>query len=173
MRSHVCINCCKRIYEYLFYIKAEKDPVEAMKWFCSYMNVYFDEIIYYKAKESMEKNGMKFHIVQEYMYIIDKYPKYKNKTFMDSNINFGGKDGNSGSNDRSPGSVDIDNNIDNNKNKEQINLLPDGWDKQDEKNRKLVIKMVGYDPFDYETDENRKQLYNDFLGMLEQGMEMD
>lgn len=172
MRAHVCINCCKRIYEYLFYIKAEKDPVEAMKWFCSYMNVYFDETIYYKAKESMKKNGMKFHIIQEYMYIIDKYPKYKNKTFMDSNINFGGKNGNNGTNDRSPRSVDIDNNT-NNKEQEQINLLPDGWDKQDEKNRKLVIKMVGYDPFDYETDENRKQLYNDFLGMLEQGMEMD
>lgn len=177
MRSHVCINCCKRIYEYLFYTKAEKDPVEAMKWYCSYMNIYFSEVVYYKARENMKINGMKFHIVQEYMYIIDKYPKYKDKTFMESSISFGGNNGTvngvDGPNNKNSGNLGVDVSDNNVGAKEQISLLPDGWDKQDEKNRKLVVKMVGYDPFDYETDENRKQLYNDFLGMLEQGMEMD
>lgn len=167
MHSHVCINCCKKIYEYLFYEKAEKDPVLAMKWYCSYLNIYFNETLYYRAKEAMTKHGLKNHIVYEYMQIINKYPDYKNKTFMDSNVIIGDKDV-SGNNDKSPDNMD-----DVNSNSKESEGLIDGWKKEDYKNMKLVIKMVGYDPFDYETDENRKQLYNDLLGMLEQGMEMD
>lgn len=167
MHSHVCINCCKKIYEYLFYEKAEKDPVLAMKWYCSYLNIYFDEILYYRAKDTMTKHGLKNHIIYEYMKIINKYPDYKNKTFMDSNIIIGDKNVNENNSTNHSNMDDASNNT-----KESENLI-DGWKKEDYKNMKLVIKMVGYDPFDYETDANRKQLYNDLLGMLEQGMEMD
>ena len=33
--------------------------------------------------------------------------------------------------------------------------------------------MIGYDPFEYEDDENKKVLYKDLMGMLEPGMEND
>lgn len=170
MHSHVCMNCCKKIYEYLYYEKANKDPVEAMKWYCSYLNIYYSETLYYKAKTNMQQNKGKNHIVHEYMLLIDKRTEYKNKTFLESDINFGVNNnvaGNNGNANLGNGNGNIDNSS------KQVEVIEDGWTKEDIKNRKLVIKMIGYDVFDYETDENRKILYRDFLGMLDQGMEMD
>lgn len=170
IHSSICIDCCKRIYEYLYFEKADKDPIEAMKWFCSYLNIYFDEMLYYEAKSKMESRGKKNHIVEEYMNVINSSVDFKEKVFMDS------KDISSKSNNESDTgkkkrgrprkNVDLDN-------AKPEDFLPSGWTKEDEKNRKLVIKMVGYDPFDYESDDNRKQLYSDLLGTLDQGMEMD
>lgn len=148
--SHICKNCCKKLYEYLYYEKATKDPVEAMKWFCSYLNIYYNDLLYYQAKSNMKKNDNKNHIVTEYLAIINSNPEYQTKTFLESdNLKLG-----SSEEKVSDSSV-----------KE--------WTEQDKKNRRLVIKMVGYDPFDYETTENRKILYKDLLGILENGMEMD
>lgn len=162
MHQHICKDCSKKLYEFLFFEKAHRDPMEAMKWYCSYLNIYFDEQVFYQAKKQMEDNGRKNHIVYEYLQVIGR-SSYKGRVFLDSSISFGGKGNESG------GSLDetvSDSNINNGSGQS-------GWTKEDIKNRKLVIKMVGYDVFDYESDENRKQLYRDLLGILEQGMEMD
>lgn len=197
----VCIDCCKKIYEYLFYEKAEKDPVEAMKWFCSYLNVYFDEYVYYQARDAMIENGRKNHIVYEYMAIINRTESYKNKTFLESKMSFGRNDGNASANNGSNDSqespkkrgrpkknpdgteeVVVGPNSDQLEAMRKENILegPTGelmnvgsWSKEDLQNRKLVIKMVGYDPYDYESDENKKMLYADLLGMLDQDMQQD
>ena len=47
------------------------------------------------------------------------------------------------------------------------------WDREDVRNRQQVLKMVGYDPFEWESDENKKILYKDLLNILEPGMEND
>lgn len=191
MHMSVCIECCKKIYEYLFYEKAEKDPVEAMKWFCSYLNVYFDEYVYYQARDAMIQNSRKNHIVYEYMAIINRTENYKNKCFMDSKMSFGKasneiieqdepkKRGRPKKNQEeiqvglNSGQLEAlrKENILEEDNGELMNVS--SWSKEDLQNRKLVIKMVGYDPFGYESEENQKMLYADLLGMLDQGMEQD
>lgn len=50
MHTHICIDCCKKLFEYLFYEKANKDAQETMMWFCSYLNIYYDEKSYLQAK---------------------------------------------------------------------------------------------------------------------------
>ena len=51
--------------------------------------------------------------------------------------------------------------------------IEEGWTKADLEAKKLVLKMVGYDPFYFEVEKNRKILYKDLLGMMESGMELD
>lgn len=166
MYSHICKDCCKKLYEYLYYEKANKDGEEAMKWLCSYLNIYFDDITYFKAKDAMEKNGKKNHIVEEYMNVVSRSATLKGKTFLESpnigsvNSGFGGSSEKAEKIIKSAdGSVSND--------------TESTWSKEDLNAKRLVLKMVGYDPFYYEDEETRKILYKDLLGMLEQGMELD
>lgn len=166
MYSHICKDCCKKLYEYLYYEKANKDGEEAMKWLCSYLNIYFDDITYFKAKEAMEKNGKKNHIVEEYMNVVSRSATLKGKTFLES-PNIGSI--NSGSGGSSEKAEKIIKSADGSVSNDTESV----WSKEDLNAKRLVLKMVGYDPFYYEDEETRKILYKDLLGMLEQGMELD
>ena len=166
MYSHICKDCCKKLYEYLYYEKANKDGEEAMKWLCSYLNIYFDDITYFKAKDAMDKNDKKNHIVEEYMNVISRSATLKGKTFLES-PNIGSV--NSGSGGSSEKAEKIIKSVDGS----VSNDTESTWSKEDLNAKRLVLKMVGYDPFYYEDEETRKILYKDLLGMLEQGMELD
>ena len=166
MYSHICKDCCKKLYEYLYYEKANKDGEEAMKWLCSYLNIYFDDITYFKAKDAMEKNGKKNHIVEEYMNVVSRSATLKGKTFLES-PNIGSV--NSGSGGSSEKAEKIIKSADGSVSNDTESI----WSKEDLNAKRLVLKMVGYDPFYYEDEETRKILYKDLLGMLEQGMELD
>lgn len=166
MYSHICKDCCKKLYEYLYYEKANKDGEEAMKWLCSYLNIYFDDITYFKAKDAMEKNGKKNHIVEEYMNVVSRSATLKGKTFLES-PNVGSV--NSGSGGSSEKAEKIIKSADGSVSNDTESI----WSKEDLNAKRLVLKMVGYDPFYYEDEETRKILYKDLLGMLEQGMELD
>ena len=166
MYSHICKDCCKKLYEYLYYEKANKDGEEAMKWLCSYLNIYFDDITYFKAKDAMEKNGKKNHIVEEYMNVVSRSATLKGKTFLES-PNIGSV--NSGFGGSSEKAEKIIKSVDGSVSNDTESV----WSKEDLNAKRLVLKMVGYDPFYYEDEETRKILYKDLLGMLEQGMELD
>lgn len=166
MYSHICKDCCKKLYEYLYYEKANKDGEEAMKWLCSYLNIYFDDITFFKAKDAMEKNGKKNHIVEEYMNVVSRSATLKGKTFLES-PNIGSV--NSGSGGSSEKAEKIIKSADGSVSNDTESV----WSKEDLNAKRLVLKMVGYDPFYYEDEETRKILYKDLLGMLEQGMELD
>lgn len=163
MHTHICIDCCKNLYEYLFYEKADKDGEKAMKWLCSYLNIYYDDVSYFKAKKAMEEKDRKTHIVEEYMNVISRSATLKGKVFLESP------------------DVDVSQNQGDSKADKIINSktgnvpedLEEEWSKADLEAKRQVIKMVGYDPFYFEVEKNRKLLYKDLLGMMEQGMELD
>lgn len=163
MHTHICIDCCKNLYEYLFYEKADKDGEKAMKWLCSYLNIYYDDVSYLKAKETMEEKDRKTHIVEEYMSVISRSATLKGKVFLESP------------------DVDVNKNKGDSKADKIINSntgnvpedLEEEWSKADLEAKRQVIKMVGYDPFYFEIEKDRKILYKDLLGMMEQGMELD
>lgn len=163
MHAHICIDCCKNLYEYLFYEKAEKDGEKAMKWLCSYLNIYYDDVSYFKAKKAMEEKDRKTHIVEEYMNVISRSATLKGKVFLESP------------------DVDVSQNQGDSKADKIINSktgnvpedLEEEWSKADLEAKRQVIKMVGYDPFYFEVEKDRKILYKDLLGMMEQGMELD
>ena len=163
MHAHICMDCCKNLYEYLFYEKADKDGEKAMKWLCSYLNIYYDDVSYLKAKKTMEEKDRKTHIVEEYMSVISRSATLKGKVFLESP------------------DVDVNQNKGDSKADKIINSntgnvpedLEEEWSKADLEAKRQVIKMVGYDPFYFEIEKDRKILYKDLLGMMEQGMELD
>lgn len=163
MHTHICMDCCKNLYEYLFYEKAEKDGEKAMKWLCSYLNIYYDDVSYLKAKKTMEEKDRKTHIVEEYMSVISRSATLKGKVFLESP------------------DIDVNQNKGDSKADKIINSntgnvpedLEEEWSKADLEAKRQVIKMVGYDPFYFEIEKDRKILYKDLLGMMEQGMELD
>lgn len=163
MHTHICIDCCKNLYEYLFYEKAEKDGEKAMKWLCSYLNIYYDDVSYFKAKKAMEEKDRKTHIVEEYMNVISRSATLKGKVFLESpDVDVSQNQGDSKADkiiNSKTGSVPED--------------LEEEWSKADLEAKRQVIKMVGYDPFYFEVEKDRKILYKDLLGMMEQGMELD
>ena len=163
MHTHICMDCCKNLYEYLFYEKADKDGEKAMKWLCSYLNIYYDDVSYFKAKKTMEEKDRKTHIVEEYMSVISRSATLKGKVFLESP------------------DVDVNQNKGDSKADKIINSntgnvpedLEEEWSKADLEAKRQVIKMVGYDPFYFEIEKDRKILYKDLLGMMDQGMELD
>lgn len=163
MHTHICMNCCKNLYEYLFYEKADKDGEKAMKWLCSYLNIYYDDVSYLKAKKTMEEKDNTTHIVEEYMSVISRSATLKGKVFLESP------------------DIDVNQNKGDSKADKIINSntgnvpedLEEEWSKADLEAKRQVIKMVGYDPFYFEIEKDRKILYKDLLGMMEQGMELD
>lgn len=163
MHTHICMDCCKNLYEYLFYEKADKDGEKAMKWLCSYLNIYYDDVSYLKAKKTMEEKDRKTHIVEEYMSVISRSATLKGKVFLESpNIDVNQNKGDSKADkiiNSNTGNVPED--------------LEEEWSKADLEAKRQVIKMVGYDPFYFEIEKDRKILYKDLLGMMEQGMELD
>lgn len=170
MHTHLCKDCCKRLYEYLFFEKAKEDGQVAMMWFCSALNIYYDETIYLQAKQECSKKDSKKHIIDSYMSIMNQSATAKGKVFLESKdiqgmIGSGGANGN--------GRQDKDKRIINSKDGSVGDDTENGWSKQDLEAKRLVLKNVGYDPFYFEPEENRKILYKDLLGMLEAGMELD
>lgn len=170
MHTHLCKDCCKRLYEYLFFEKAKEDGQVAMMWFCSALNIYYDETIYLQAKQECSKKDSKKHIIDSYMSIMNQSATAKGKVFLESKdiqemISSGGVNGN--------GRQDKDKKIINSKDGSVGDDIENGWSKQDLEAKRLVLKNVGYDPFYFEPEENRKILYKDLLGMLEAGMELD
>ncbi len=163
MHTHICMDCCKNLYEYLFYEKADKDGEKAMKWLCSYLNIYYDDVSYFKAKKAMEEKDKKTHIVEEYMNVISRSATLKGKVFLESpDVDVSQNQGDSKADkiiNSKTGSVPED--------------LEEEWSKADLEAKRQVIKMVGYDPFYFEVEKDRKILYKDLLGMMEQGMELD
>lgn len=153
---HICKECAKKLYEFLYYEKSNKDGLLAMQNFCGYLNIYFDKDLYLSSKQDMEEDNSKKHIIEYYLKNVNSSDMYRTKNYFDSPNIYQNKD----EKEIQINNVDTENNC-------------IGWNKEDKKNRELILKMVGYDPFDYETDENKKMLYKDLLGMLEQGMEYD
>lgn len=170
MHTHLCKDCCKRLYEYLFFEKAKEDGQVAMMWFCSALNIYYDETIYLQAKQECSKKDSKKHIIDSYMSIMNQSATAKGKVFLESKDIQGmiGSDGVNGN-----GRQDKDKKIINSKDGSVGDDTENGWSKQDLEAKRLVLKNVGYDPFYFEPEENRKILYKDLLGMLEAGMELD
>ena len=151
----VCRECCYKLFAWLYNEKANKDLELATKYICAYLNIYWDVDIFDIAKQSHNKSGRMKPFFAEYMIYVNR--SYPNKTFFESPFL-------SEAYERK-GEIRIEGKKD--------DEAPYDWDREDVKNRQQVLKMVGYDPFEWETDDNKKILYKDLLNILEPGMEND
>ena len=172
VRTHICKDCTHKLFNYLYSRQGGKDAEKTMKMLCATLNIYWDVNYLNKALMNSKLNENENHIVHEYFAVLYNEPDAIGKTFMDSpfldekykpdmgkRVDVKGKD----MSEEEQRKLDID----------DINSGLLHWSKEDLNARKQVIRYVGYDCFDYETDENRRQLYGDLLNILEPGMEQD
>lgn len=151
---HVCKTCCQKLLQYFYSTIAEKNIELAMQYMCSYLNLYWDVDSFYLARQQYEDNDREGTLIGAYIGYINS--NFLGKTFMDSPF--------------------LHEEQESSRSREIIinpEEAPFDWSKEDAKNKKQVLRMVGYDPYVYETEENKKFLYRDLLNILEDGMEND
>ena len=160
VRLSICKDCSEKLFNYLYLEESYKNVEVATKKWCAYLNIYYDEKIVIQALRNFNVNEHKYHFIKEYLDLIYLDEANIEKTFLDSKFLYNAF--NEGTDEDSQEIKEI----------EKTNE-PMTWTKEDIRNKKQVLRMIGYDPFEYETDKNRVILYSDLLNMLEDGMEND
>lgn len=170
VRLSICKKCSEKLFNYLFLEKAGKSVEVAMKMFCANLNIYFDNKILVQALRNFSVNEHENHLIKEYLDLLYINEENIEKSFLESPFLIGGfeKIGN-----QNVIEFDEDGNILEDPDEVAKKTEPMTWTREDIRNMKQVKRMIGYDPFEYETEENRVVLYNDLLNMLEAGMEND
>lgn len=181
-----CRDCARKLFEY-YYRKYNCNAEYAMERFCCDTNTYWDIDYFKKAQENMDKNNLKNHIVSEYLVVLGK-ERIFGRTYWDSptiknrNITIiHGEDNEfetkliydpevleealkNGLNVAAPIEVNT---------KDTLAGAPLHWTKEDAQNKLKIVKIIGYDPWNYLEDKDKKVIYKDFLNILELGMEED
>ena len=148
-RTLVCKTCCDDLYNLL--IEKYDDPKVSMYLFCQLLDIYYNPEIF----ETAVKNSIaeRTTIIGNYMSVINSLPQYRHLVFQDSPKT-------SYNPEQLSSIFDETDNI-------------DKWTKEDKENRNEVIRLLHNDPFSGEQLEDRKQMYRDLLGILDEDMASD
>lgn len=150
----ICKECCNKLFGYIYTKVAGKNVELAMQQVCAQLNLYWEVDAFYLVKDKYEVSGRKGTLLGNYIKFINE--NHCGKTFMES-----------------PFLVDEQYNSATRVVEINKNEAPFDWENEDARNKQQVIKMVGYDPFEYYNDEDKKILYRDLLNILDEGMEND
>lgn len=174
-----CKDCCEKLFNYYYIVKTNKEVVKTIQMFCASTNIYWDFDILKKAVDSC--NNQESHmtsVVSNYIKFLNYSSNYM-KTYWDSSF-VSEKEHSNIEAEKLAENISlkkIEEKAIKNEDKEELKLeevIPAGWKTADIKNRNKIIKMVGYDPFEYIEDPvDRKQVQCDFLNILDFGMEND
>lgn len=152
---YVCKDCCQKLLAYYYGAVSGKNIELAMQYTCAHIGLYWDVDMFYLAKEVFENNERKGTLLGEYIkYINEKVP---GKTFVES-----------------PFLSDEQYNSATRVVEARVDDVPYEWSEQEARNKREVIHLIGYDPFEYEQDDDSKKiLYADFLAMLDDDIRND
>lgn len=172
-----CKECSKKLFQY-YYISCDRNEELAMEKFCCETNIYWDIECYRDAKKILENNNRKLNIVSEYIAAVGR-DRVLGKTYWDSptiknrNITIiHGKDSeletklvyNQGILNNGTSSISASTDTFN---------TPLDWEREDALNRAKIIKTLRYDPFDDETEEDKKSMYRSLEIMMDEAMQDD
>lgn len=145
-RMVVCKDCAKMVYGYLN--KIFQDAKKALYLYCVSFDVYYDEELYEQLKSVDDEDKL-----STYMSFIENGAKYKNRSFVDS--------------------------LNEEERKVESSLPQDIEEKEvelgeeDLKNRKEIMSIYHYDPFENETTTAKKRLYSDLCTMCDDSLRDD
>lgn len=157
----VCRSCGQKLFDFYYEVVHKKDLMKALEHTCCDLNIYWDVELFNECKRIFENNERKLHILSEYVASVGRKGfAYMGKTYWDSPkiVNKGIE----GSDEESEVKTDYygwD--------------TPIEWSKEDAENRKKILRVYRYDPFEEDSDEDRKALYRDLVAMLDDAMEDD
>lgn len=151
-----CKDCSKKLFNYHYLNTCGKDEQLTMERWCCDTNTYWDVEKYFEARKVMESNPTSGGIVNEYVAAIGRL-RIGGLTYWDS-----------------PTIKNRENTSD-----EAIKRLlestycPLDWDQEDIKAKNKICKLLRYDPFEREKQEDRKGMYRNLELMLDESMSED
>ena len=151
---HICKECCQKMFAYNYSVLSGKDVEKAVQFMCAQLNLYWNPDMLYIARKEFDDSGRRGTLIGTYISVVNR--EVPGNTFMDSPFLTAEQNG--------EGRIYT------------MQALPEDtydWSKEDYDNKRLVIKMCGYDPFKGEEENDRKILYKDLLSILTDGMEND
>lgn len=149
---HICKECCQKLFNYYYSVVAKKDIELAMQYMCSNLNLYWDNDVFQIVRKKFEDSGRKGTLFGSYISYINSHAP--GLTLMDSP--FLAEDYETVV--YMPAATDA----------------PYDWSKEDAKNKKDVIHILGYDPFEYEENEDDKKiLYADLISVIDEEIQQD
>lgn len=160
MHASYCKDCAKKIFFYHYNYTCNKNEELAMERFCCDTNTYWDAKCYLEARRLFENNPTSVSIVSEYLGAIGR-DRVMGKTYWQSPtiVNRVYSDGDT---------------IKNNSN-QTVGMFaaPLDWSKEDTKIRKKIIKLLRFDPFEFEDEDDKKILYRSLDMIIDDTMEED
>ena len=165
----ICKNCSYKLFDYYYKI-GNKNLEYAMERICCDLNIYWDVERLKDAKEVYEKNNRKLHILSEYIGAIGRVGTdslgltyWDSPTIKNRNITL----------------VQGDIQAQNDALLKENQFINDGFDmpidfaREDAENRKKIIKIFRYDPFEGDRETDKPALYRSLVMMLDDAMEED
>ena len=148
-RALLCKTCCEDLYNLL--VDKYDDPRLSMYLFCQLLDIYYNAEVF----ETAIKNSIneRTSVIGNYMATINSLPQYRQLVFQDSPKT-------SYNPEKLSSIFDETNNV-------------DKWTKEDKENMNEVIRLLHADPFSDEQIEDRKAMYRDLLGILDEDMAAD
>ena len=151
----ICKDCIQKLFIYYYTQECDKDLDKAAKYVCADLNIRWDKYVFDESRKKFEDNGRRTGLITTYINDI-------NMQFVDS----GFKD--------SPFLQEdyFENEL--NKIKKHKDFAPIDWTKEEAKNQRDIIHLLGYDPFQYEdNDEDKKILYADLISIMDEDIQQD
>jgi hypothetical protein len=151
-----CKDCSKKIFNYHYLNTCNRDEQLTMERWCCDTNTYWDVEKYFEARKVMENNPSSGGIVNEYVAAIGRL-RTGGLTYWDS-----------------PTMQDRENTSNETiKRLLESTYCPLDWDQEDIKAKNKICKLLRYDPFEREKQEDRKGMYRNLELMLDESMSED
>ena len=151
-----CKDCSKKLFNYHYLNTCNKDEQLTMERWCCDTNTYWDVEKYFEARKVMENNPTSGGIVNEYVAAIGRL-RTGGLTYWDSPT----------IKDRENTSNEVIKNL------LESTYCPLDWDQEDIKAKNKICKLLRYDPFAKEKQEDRKGMYRNLELMLDESMSED
>jgi len=167
----VCKECAQKLFNF-YYEQNGKNLENAIERTCVDLNVYWDIEVLKEAKRIHEHNSRQMNIFQEYVAAVGRRrTEALGLTYWSSPVVQQRED------------VKITD-IQENKEDKTSEFIkhgeeklgwdtPQDWDREDAENRKRIIRLYRYDPFEFEDEDEQPVLYSDLNSMIEEEMEDD
>ena len=165
----ICKNCSQKLFDYYYKI-GNKNLEYAMERVCCDLNIYWDVDRLKEAKQVYEKNNRKLHILSEYIGAIGRVGTdslgltyWDSPTIKNRNITL----------------VQGDIQAQNNALLQENKFINEGFDspidfaKEDMENRRKILRIFRYDPFEMDRETDKPALYRNLVMMLDDAMEED
>ena len=165
----ICKNCSQKLFDYYYKI-GNKNLEYAMERVCCDLNIYWSIDRLKEAKEVYEKNNRKLHILSEYIGAIGRVGTeslgltyWDSPTIKNRNITL----------------VQGDMQSQNDALLKENKFINEGFDspidfaREDMENRKKVLRIFRYDPFEMDKETEKPALYRNLVMMMDDAMEED